>query len=160
LRAAIEQILGRGFAAEGDEGIGLGKNIDQKRGDLLGTVAFLCGRLSRLLYAMVLPQGESRKCSETDEGGPDCEGSQGMTAHELGGVIAPVSVACEHRKTLKMPADVVGKRLHRQVAAIRFLAHGLGDDGIQVTAEPRPQPERRQAAPIRDAAAVAVAFVA
>ena len=83
-----------------------------------------------------------------------------VPAHELRGVVAPVALPRQHRPAEKVAVHIVRERLDRRIAAIRLLAHRHRHDGVQVAAQPRPQPLRRQAAPIGDAAAVGVRLAA
>ena len=83
-----------------------------------------------------------------------------MPPQELGGVVAPIALSRAYGLAEQMAIQIVRQRLHRRVAPVRLLAHRHRDDGVQVAAQARAQPLRRQAAAIRDPAAVGILFAA
>ena len=111
--ALVQQILGGRFLALGVEGVGLRKDVDHERRNLLRPIPLEGRRIAREQNAVVLPKRDAGDQRQADEHRARRDRRQQIPAQELGRVVAPIALARSHRLAEQMPAQIVGERLDR-----------------------------------------------
>ncbi len=123
-------------------------------------IALLGRRFALELDAVILPQRHARDHGETDDERCHAQHFEEVAAEEFRGVVAPVALARPDRHARQMMLDVQSQGFHGRIAPVGLLAHGHRHDGVQVAAQPRTQPRRREAAAVCVAVAQEVVLAA